>query len=248
MGILKKLFRNKKGNELIEKIMIASFSIAAGSAVILYTSNVIIDAKNGANRAVNNEMGEYTQVIEDSAASDGLIYELVGDNYKVTGYEGTAADVVIPSTHDGKNVTTIGFKAFYQKSGINSITLGYGISSFERWAFAYSSISTVTIPNSITSIYNDAFHGCGSLAPVYLPKSVTTICGSSFQNCYAFTTFNIPKTVTTIGAYAFGWSLSLETITYEGTIEEWSSVSRGEGWTTATKVTAINCSNGVANI
>ena len=243
MGILKKLFKNKKGNELIEKIMIASFSIAAGGAVILYTSNVIIDAKNGANNAVNNEMGQYTQVIEESAATDGLTYELIGENYKVTGYEGTAADVMIPSTHEGKPVTTIGFKAFDGKNGINSITLGYGITTFERWAFSYSSITTVTIPNSISIIYNDAFHGCPNLAPVYLPSSVTTIGGSAFQNCYAFTTFNIPKSVTTIGAYAFGWCLSLETITYEGTVEEWNSVSRGTSWTA---VSEIRCSNGIA--
>ena len=248
MNLFKKLFKSKKGSQLVEKIMLTAFSVAAGAAVILFTSNVIIEAKNGANNAVNNEMGQYTQVIEESAATDGLTYELIGENYKVTGYEGTAADIVIPSTHEGKPVTTIGFKAFDNKSGINSITLGYGITTFERWAFSYSSITSVTIPNSISTIYNDAFHGCPNLPSVYLPSSVTSIGGSAFQNCYAFTAFNIPKTITSIGGYAFGWSLSLSTMTYEGTIEEWNSVSKGTGWLTATKVTEIRCSNGTVAI
>ena len=47
MNLFKKLFKSKKGSQLVEKIMLTAFSVAAGAAVILFTSNVIIEAKNG---------------------------------------------------------------------------------------------------------------------------------------------------------------------------------------------------------
>ena len=40
------LFKNKRGSGLVEKIMLTAFAVAAGGAVIVYTSNVIIEAKN----------------------------------------------------------------------------------------------------------------------------------------------------------------------------------------------------------
>lgn len=46
MNFLKKLFKNKRGSQLVENIMLWGFAVAAGGAVILYTSNVIIEAKN----------------------------------------------------------------------------------------------------------------------------------------------------------------------------------------------------------
>ena len=46
MKIKRSLFKNKRGSGLVEKIMLVAFSVAAGGAVIVYTSNVVIEAKN----------------------------------------------------------------------------------------------------------------------------------------------------------------------------------------------------------
>ena len=46
MTFLKKIFKNKKGSGLVEKIMLTAFAVAAGGAVIVYTSNVVISAKD----------------------------------------------------------------------------------------------------------------------------------------------------------------------------------------------------------
>lgn len=46
MNLFKKLFKNKKGSGLVEKIMVTAFAVAAGGAVIMFTRNVIIESKN----------------------------------------------------------------------------------------------------------------------------------------------------------------------------------------------------------
>ena len=41
-----KLFKNKKGSVLVERILMVAFAVAAGGAVILYGSQTIVNAKN----------------------------------------------------------------------------------------------------------------------------------------------------------------------------------------------------------
>ena len=60
-----KLFKNKKGSQLVEKIMMAAFAVAAGAAVVVYTSNVIIEAKNMQITGVLQEQQERIHLTAD---------------------------------------------------------------------------------------------------------------------------------------------------------------------------------------
>ena len=71
---------------------------------------------------------------------------------------------------------------------------------------------TVTIPNSVTSIGNDAFKECSSLSSVTIPNSVTSIGTSAFNSCSGLTSVTIPNSVISIGKDAFCWCLKLETV------------------------------------
>lgn len=66
-----------------------------------------------------------------------------------------------------------------------------------------SNLTSVTIPNSVTSIGNYAFEECSSLTSVTIPNSVTSIGNHAFWGCFSLTSVTIPNSVTSIGTYAF---------------------------------------------
>lgn len=59
-----------------------------------------------------------------------------------------------------------------------------------------TSLTSITIPDSITSIGTSAFQNCTSLTSITIPDSVTSIGDSAFQNCTSLTNITIPDSVT----------------------------------------------------
>ena len=74
----------------------------------------------------------------------------------------------------------------------------------------------VIIPNSVTSIRDNAFAGCRSLTSVTIPESVTKIGGYAFRDCSGLASLAIPNSVTSIGYYAF---YLVKNIVYSGNAE-----------------------------
>ena len=75
-----------------------------------------------------------------------------------------------------------------------------------------TSLSSVTIPNSITSIGGSAFYGCTSLTNVTIPDVVTSIGSWAFAGCTSLTSITIPESVTEIGGFAFNSCSSLKEV------------------------------------
>ena len=130
-------------------------------------------------------------------------------NYK---YKGTAADVTIPSRYQGKPVTMIDHAAFHN-SAVTSVTIPDSVTSIHDSAFAYcSSLTNISIPNSVTAIGSFAFEGCTKLESITLPSSLLTISEFLFYDCSQLTTIHIPDSVSSIRQYAFYNCGKLETI------------------------------------
>ena len=130
----------------------------------------------------------------------------------ITKYVETDTVVVIPSKINGVTVETIGHAAF-EKSAVTSVTIPDSVTSIDDNAFGFcSQLTNISIPNSVTSIGFSAFEHCTSLKSITLPSSLRNISMFLFHNCSQLTTIQIPDSVLSIQDYAFGNCISLETI------------------------------------
>lgn len=118
---------------------------------------------------------------KDAANEQLFDFEFILNNTAVIviSYKGTAADVTIPSRYKGKPVTMI-----------------------DHAAFPNSAVTSVTIPDSVTSIPDAAFYNCGNLETIHIPVSVTFI-----------------------GSYAFDDCPNLMTVTYSGSKTQWDKIN-----------------------
>lgn len=138
--------------------------------------------------------------------SEGIIYDVSADgNYaEVIGYEGTATDILIASEYMGLPVTGIYENVFKNKP-----------------------LTNIVIPDSVTSIGNDAFYGCSSLTSVEIPGSVTSIGDYAFCGCSSLTSIVIPDSVTNIGAGAFLRCSNLANVTLSNNLTKINSSTFG---------------------
>jgi uncharacterized repeat protein (TIGR02543 family) len=68
-------------------------------------------------------------------ATDGLLFEEHGSDYKVTGYAGIETEVYIPSQHDGKLVFIIDEGAFEFNKNITYVSIPDTVVTIEIYAF-----------------------------------------------------------------------------------------------------------------
>ena len=109
-------------------------------------------------------------------------------------------------------------------SSLKKIVINGG-NSIEDYAFFYcTSLTSVTIPDSVTSIRYQAFYYCSSLTSITIPNSVTSIGSYAFYGCSSLTSVTIPDSVTDIGYQAFNNCSSLTSIIVDGNNEYYKSI------------------------
>ena len=103
----------------------------------------------------------------------------------ITKYTGSGGDVTIPDTINGLPVTSIGDSAFSDCTSLTSITMPNSVTEIGDGAFVRcSGLTNVTIGNSVTSIGDEAFAECQGLTSVIIPGSVTRMGGWVFYCCF----------------------------------------------------------------
>ena len=210
---------------------------------------------------------------------DGIYYNIYGTEAYVTykgaysnSYNEYSGDVTIPLTvtYNGTtySVTTIGYEAFFDCTGITSVTIGNSVTSINGRAFygctGLSSIdipnsvttigggafygctwlTSITIPNSVKTIYSYTFYGCSGLTSVTIGNSVTSIYGEAFYGCTGLSSIDIPNSVTLIGPEAFGNCSGLTSIVVASGNPKYDSRGNCNAIIeTATNTLVVGCKN-----
>ena len=148
----------------------------------------------------------------------------------------TASDIVAGKTAyvNGEKIT--GTQSIIWSRGtvsteVTSVNIPNGVTSIKvRAFFGCASLASITIPDSVTSIEGYAFSECTSLESITIPDSVTSITDGAFEYCTSLVSITIPDSVTSIGIGAFMNCSSLANIYYKGTEEQWNAITKSTNW------------------
>jgi predicted lipoprotein with Yx(FWY)xxD motif len=135
----------------------------------------------------------------------------------ITSYSGEGGAVVIPANVGGYAVKTVGrrWQAVFGEGNttVTSVVIPNSVTSIEGGAFSECyGLTSVTIGNGVTSIGTGAFYFCTSLASVIIPDSVTSIGEEAFGSCTSLASVTIGNGVTSIGSGAFAGCTSLTSV------------------------------------
>ena len=120
------------------------------------------------------------------------------------GYRPWFKDCPLTTLNIGGGVKEIPDYLAYNQNSLTSITIPTSVTTIGDSAFTgCACLTSVTIPDSVASIGDRAFEGCSGLTSVIIGSSVTTIGKEAFKGCSGLTSVTIPDSVTSIGDRAF---------------------------------------------
>ena len=99
------------------------------------------------------------------------------------------------------------------KDSLTEIVVPYGVIAIGSHAFSWcQNITSVYLPDTVTSIEEGAFYECNSLLEINIPEGIECIADQTFSGCHALTSIELPDSVTSIGSDAFRFCKSLKNI------------------------------------
>ncbi|MBQ7134122.1 MAG: leucine-rich repeat protein [Ruminococcus sp.] len=213
-------------------------------------------------------VGLYDYIFNTQFVCDYETYPLDDGSIGIIGYTGKDKDVIIPNRIEGKPVKAIGYRAFWEKEFIESVTIPDGVTLIGDYVFSYcknlqkvnipdsvtaigedaflgcTSLDNITIPDGVTSIENWTFFGCENLKNIAIPNGVTSIGESAFYNCKSLTEITIPDSVKSIGEHAFYNCENLDNVIIPDVV---TSIERG-AFSSCTSLTSIKIPDGITSI
>lgn len=139
-------------------------------------------------------------------------------------YIGTADEAIIPREIEGKEVVTIGSRAF-ENSTVRTILLPDTLKSIGERAFLQcTALESIDLSmSSMTQIGKYAFYGCSALRNVTFGDNITRIADYAFYKCISLEKAHLPKSLTTLGTGAFAYCTWLRSVTIPKTLTEWGT-------------------------
>ena len=144
--------------------------------------------------------------IATSLSAAAYDFESAGIYYNITGNN------TVEVTYSDRDNNTYSGSVSVPETVTNNGT-EYSVTKIGEYAFQGSAVTSVSMPECITSIDYNAFKGCQNLESVTLPESLTTLGIRAFGGCQSLKTIKIPSGVTAIPGYCFNGCVSLESVT-----------------------------------
>lgn len=165
---------------------------------------------------------DFVNQISDSNTYENYEYSIDNENVTITKYIGNESVVVIPSTIDGQNVTTIGSEAFANCNNITSIELPNKLKKIGENAFYGTQITYIKIPATVTDMSyasplvepTSSLNGCRNLETIEFENGITTIPAYAVAGVQSLKRVILPSSVTTISKEAFYKDKKLENIEF----------------------------------
>lgn len=163
----------------------------------------------------------------------------LGDLFGMLSYDGGVSTTQYYYSSGGVIQNSI---TYYIPSSLKSVTVTSDI--LYGAFYNCTGLTSVTIGGSVTSISNSAFYNCTGLTSIIIPDSVTRIGDEAFRGCTGLTSVTIGNSVTIIDSYAFRGCTGLTRITFNGTKAQWGAISKGYEWSVNTGNYTIYCTDG----
>jgi parallel beta-helix repeat protein len=206
-----------------------------------YTVKLTVSNPDGSAEEIKTA---YILVSQVSPVSD-FTYTSSGSSITITGYTGSGGKVILPDEIEGLPVTAIGSSAFQYKTSLTSLTLPDSVTEIGYGAFrGCTGLTSLTLGNNVTSIGGYAFYGCTGLTSLTLPGSVTSIGGNAFYGCTGLTSLILPDSVTSIGDRAFRGCIGLTSLTIPDSVTSIGS----SAFSGCTGLTSLTLGNNVTSI
>ena len=125
-----------------------------------------------------------------------------------------------------QSLTAIG-KGAFQQTGITQITLPESLTSIGDGAFMSSQLTSIDIPAGVTYIGQSAF-AVTPMKSVTIPQGITVIESNTFSGMTNLESVTLPQSITEIKYAAFQNCLSLKTIYFEGTEQQFEAIIKSE--------------------
>ena len=167
----------------------------------------------------------FQTVLGQTYTSGAFTYTVSNNQATITRYSGVGGAVTMPSSVNGIPVVTIGngypvfppYIFYTPNTSVTSISIPSSVTTISSNVFnSCTSLARVTIPDSVRLIGFNAFWGCTGLTTLTIPNSVTSIQSSAFVGCTSLTDVSIPASVTSVQEGAFDGCTSLASVNILG--------------------------------
>lgn len=183
--------------------------------------------------------------VNTSETFNDLIYEVTAEGaIKIIDYVGSAEYLEIPDNINGKQVVHIGNNAFAY-TDLKEIKIPDSVTSIGDNAFEYcNNLSELIIPDSVVNIGRDIFSYCNNLTKIYFPKKIDSLGDWTCENFINLTEIKLPYGITEIPRSAFKGCVKLN----QAIIPESVSIIKDDAFSGCTSLFEINISENVTKI